>query len=184
MATKILVNNGSDNGLLFDGVKRDGLPIFSSQHWFRQWLHSSHYLNQCWLENIGSPSQCNFTEDVQNIIGSSRTIPWLGSGKICFGGFVICEGLKKFFTNVSLVKVPVEILAAQNPIWRPAVILKITISKVWPTMLYEFLSLRWRHNEHDSISNHQPYDCLLNGLFRRRSKKTSKLRVTGLCMGN
>ena len=27
-------------------------------------------------------------------------------------------------------------------------------------------------------------DCLLNRLFRRRSKKTSKLRVTGLCAGN
>ena len=26
--------------------------------------------------------------------------------------------------------------------------------------------------------------CLLNRLFRRRSKKTSKLRVTGLCLGN
>ena len=44
--------------------------------------------------------------------------------------------------------------------------------------------LRWRHNERDSVSNHQPHDCLLNGLFRRRSKKTSKLRVTGLCVGN
>ena len=37
---------------------------------------------------------------------------------------------------------------------------------------------------HDSVSNHQPHDCLLNRLFRRRSKKTSKLRVTGLCAGN
>ena len=46
------------------------------------------------------------------------------------------------------------------------------------------LSLRWRHNERDSVSNHQPHDCLLNRLFRRRSKKTSKLRVTGLCVGN
>ena len=45
-------------------------------------------------------------------------------------------------------------------------------------------SLRWRHNEHDSVSNHQPHDCFLNGLFRRRSKKTSKLRVTGLCTWN
>ena len=45
-------------------------------------------------------------------------------------------------------------------------------------------SLRWRHNGHDSVSNHQPHDCLLNRLFRRRSKKTSKLRVTGLCVGN
>ena len=46
------------------------------------------------------------------------------------------------------------------------------------------LSLRWRHYEHDSVSNHQPHDCLLNRLFRRRSKKISKLRVTGLCVGN
>ena len=37
-----------------------------------------------------------------------------------------------------------------------------------------------RHNEHDDVSNHQPHDCLLNRLFRHRSKKTSKLRVTGL----
>ena len=29
--------------------------------------------------------------------------------------------------------------------------------------------------------NQQPRDCLLNRLFRRRSKKISKLRVTGLC---
>ena len=45
-------------------------------------------------------------------------------------------------------------------------------------------TLWWRHNERDSVSNHQPHDCSLNRLFRRRSKKTSKLRVTGLCVGN
>ena len=44
--------------------------------------------------------------------------------------------------------------------------------------------IRWRHNGHDGVSNHQPYDCLFNRLFRRRLKKTSKLRVTGLCVGN
>ena len=26
-------------------------------------------------------------------------------------------------------------------------------------------SLRWRHNEHDGVSNHQPHDCLLNHFF-------------------
>ena len=41
--------------------------------------------------------------------------------------------------------------------------------------------LQWRHNGRDSVSNHQPHDCLLNRLFRRRSTKTSKLHVTGLC---
>ena len=44
------------------------------------------------------------------------------------------------------------------------------------------LTLQWRHNGRNSVSNHQPYDCLLNRLFRRRSKKTSKLCVTGLCV--
>ena len=38
------------------------------------------------------------------------------------------------------------------------------------------LSLHWRHNDHDGVSNHQPHVCLL--------KKTSKLLVTGLCVGN
>ena len=45
-------------------------------------------------------------------------------------------------------------------------------------------TFRWRHNGRDGVSNHQPHDCLLNRLFGRRSKKTSKLRVTGLCAGN
>ena len=45
-------------------------------------------------------------------------------------------------------------------------------------------ALRWRHNGRDSVSNHQHHECLLNRLFRRRSKETSKRRVTGLCAGN
>ena len=32
-------------------------------------------------------------------------------------------------------------------------------------------SLQWRHNDHDGVSNRQPHGCLLNRLFRRRSKK-------------
>ena len=48
----------------------------------------------------------------------------------------------------------------------------------------KFRPLQWRHNGHDGVSNHQPHLCLLNRLVRRRSKKTSKLRVTGLCAGN
>ena len=45
------------------------------------------------------------------------------------------------------------------------------------------LSLQWRHNDRDGASNYQPHDCLLNRLFRRRSKKAYKLRVTGLSTG-
>ena len=45
-------------------------------------------------------------------------------------------------------------------------------------------SLEWRHNERDGVSNHRRLDCLFKRLFRSRSKKISKLRVTGLCEGN
>ena len=45
-------------------------------------------------------------------------------------------------------------------------------------------TLQWRHNDRHGVSNHQAHDCLLNRLFRRKSKKASKLRVTGLCEGN
>ena len=46
------------------------------------------------------------------------------------------------------------------------------------------MTLQWRHNGLDGVSNHQPHHCLLSRLFGRISKKTSKLRVTGLCAGN
>ena len=61
--------------------------------------------------------------------------------------------------------------------WHPLLVL----SSWYPLIL---VTLRWRHDERDGVSNHQPHDCLLNRLFRRRLKKTSKLCVTGLCAGN
>ena len=45
-------------------------------------------------------------------------------------------------------------------------------------------SLLWRHNGRDGVSNHQHRDCLTKHIFKRRSQKISKLRVTGLCVGN
>ena len=45
-------------------------------------------------------------------------------------------------------------------------------------------TLQWHHNGPDGVSNHQRFECLFNCLFRRRSKKTSKSRVCGLCEGN
>ena len=55
---------------------------------------------------------------------------------------------------------------------------------IWAKSLPEPIWLPWRHNEHVGVSNHQPHDYLLKRLSRRRSKKTPKLRVTGLCEGN
>ena len=44
--------------------------------------------------------------------------------------------------------------------------------------------LQLRHNERDGVSNMRRLDCLLNHLFRRLSKKTSKICVTDLYQGN
>ena len=42
------------------------------------------------------------------------------------------------------------------------------------------LPLQWRRNERDGVSNHRPNDGLFNRLFKHRSNKISKLRVTGI----
>ena len=47
-----------------------------------------------------------------------------------------------------------------------------------------FFLLQWRYNERHVVSNHWRLDYLLSRLFRRRSKKTSKLCATGLCEEN
>ena len=54
----------------------------------------------------------------------------------------------------------------------------ITVSRIGIAVLFHYNDVIM------SASIHQPHDCLLNCSFRRRSKKTSKLRVTGLCAGN
>ena len=45
-------------------------------------------------------------------------------------------------------------------------------------------SFSWRHNERDDVSNHRRLGCLLKRMFSHTSKKTPKLRVTGLYEGN
>ena len=42
------------------------------------------------------------------------------------------------------------------------------------------VSLQWRHNERDGVSNHRRVDCLFIRLFRYRLKKASKLCINGL----
>ena len=56
--------------------------------------------------------------------------------------------------------------------------------RLWMHLKDAGKTLRWRHNERDGVSNHQPHHCLLKRLYRRRSKETSNLRVTGLCARN
>ena len=62
--------------------------------------------------------------------------------------------------------------------------ISVSIYEHTHALVRHFETLQWRHNEHDGVSNKQPFHCLLNRLYGRKSKKTSKLRVTGLCVGN
>ena len=43
--------------------------------------------------------------------------------------------------------------------------------------------LQWHHNGCNGGPNHRCLDCWFSHLFRRKSKKTSKLRITDLCRG-
>ena len=72
-----------------------------------------------------------------------------------------------------------QVIISWGTVWRSQV---ISQSNDYPVQ--SRLSLQWRHNGRDSVSNHQPHDWLLNSLFKRRLQKTSKLRVTGLCARN
>ena len=59
-----------------------------------------------------------------------------------------------------------------------------TMNSLLVKLISSSTSLRWRHNEHNDVSNHQPHDCLLKRSLRWRPKEKSRLRVTGLCAGN
>ena len=56
--------------------------------------------------------------------------------------------------------------------------------KYWNQTGCSCITLHWRHNDWGGVSDYQSHGCLLSHLFWRRSKKASKLRVTGLCEGN
>ena len=66
----------------------------------------------------------------------------------------------------------------------PQYIISMDIMAFSTTITIFDIYITMTSNERDGASNHQPHDCLLNNLFRQRWKKTSKLRVTGLCEGN
>ena len=74
-----------------------------------------------------------------------------------------------------------------NAIWHASenyIIVYIFIMEMNVTQFITLTSLQWNHDGRDGVSNHQPHDCLLKRTFKCRSKKTSKLRVTGLCAGH
>ena len=103
--------------------------------------------------------------------------------------WINCINIKLPFHLPSFIHIYIKICNG-HVVWtfRAANILHryaLVISAIFlsPNCMYH-QTLQWRHDERDGVSNHQPHHCLLKRLFRRRSKKTSKLRVTGLCEGH
>ena len=73
--------------------------------------------------------------------------------------------------------VKIEVVPLKHGCW-------LAVCDAAVVMIHTNTALHWHHNGCDGVSNHQPRNCLHNRLFRRRSKKIPKLRVTGLCAGN
>ena len=67
---------------------------------------------------------------------------------------------------------------------RHAILLQWVAPWHWEEPGFVDATLQWRANERDDVSNHRCFECLPDRLFRRRSKNTSKLRATGLWVGN
>ena len=99
-----------------------------------------------------------------------------------------CNSIKNFALYGKSIRVD-EISIEFDLRWKKALVKWAPAARLassWSLPHYQLVHvpLQWRHNDHDGVSNHQLNGCSLNRLFRRRSKKTSKLLVTGLCAGN
>ena len=108
-----------------------------------------------------------------------------------------CFSLQKWYEIKKKMIWHGNVLRIIPPLWGIPTVTTEFISQRFITVLLELflcyyreqaveraVALQWRHNGRDSVLNHQPCECLLSRLIRRRSKKTSKLRVTGFCAGN
>ena len=133
----------------------------SGQHWFRWWsvVYStpSHYLNQCWV-----------------------IVNWILSNKLKWN---FNQNTNLFIHESAFENIACEMVA----ILSRGRLVKAPRSRVYYNLSHGSMadvgSLQWRHNDYDGFSDHQPHGCLLNRLFRRRSKKTSKLASLAFVWG-
>ena len=120
---------------------------------------------QRWSNNIRPVYCCVFANSV------SQTALW--------GYKLHTENVEWKFDKEGKKATHIGVVLASD-LWKGS--LHMVYMKLWNGM--KTIALQWRHNDHDGVSNHHPYDCLPNRIFRCRSKKTSKPRVTGLCEEN
>ena len=161
--------------------------------------------------SIGSDNGCAYPAPSHNLTQSRVIVDWTLRNKLRWD---LIKLQKFLFTKLHLKRLfffawygqsdSREIIKLPRPLWN--IDPHVYRSKVWDDKYFHiwlipfthwcllymciqvsdvfYISLQWCHNDRDGVSNHQFRHCLFNRLFRRRSKKTSKLRVTGFCAGN
>ena len=168
-------------------IKDSFITLYASCAALLNYLHSkvgNKFFNTFWkiyFEHLTQSNTC-LAQMMLNVFNSNEE--WKCCSKyvkICFFDAVISMfhfSIKWLVLVAAFLTNPYEIENARISI-HMFVKKSAKVSQYWrPT----HIPLHWRHNGCDSVSNHQPRGCLLNRLFRRRSKKTSELPVTGLCV--
>ena len=104
-------------------------------------------------------------------------------------------GLHKLLNKLSTTWHSYDVTVMQQPFltcafWLTRHVAQVAINRTTIRVPYihvkslQIILFQWRQNEHKSVSNKKHIDCLLSRLFRRTSKKASKLRATNLCEWN
>ena len=106
-------------------------------------------------------------------------LPWCMSGSLTRGGGEKVPGI---LSACATRTITYQVRGPCHTVWSQTSNehLICTNTSVMLNILVWHITLQLR----DGALNHQPRDCLLNCLFRRRSKKYQKRRVTGLCVWN
>ena len=115
---------------------------------------------------------------------SLRSVPLLQVMVCMFTGDHFVEVVIYGFSDPS-IRTEKAMWKFHQVLWPYTVISKAIIREKCPIQSgYYIITLQWRHKERDGVLYHRCLECLPKRLFRRRSKKPSKLRITGLCEGN
>ena len=134
-------------------------------------------------ETLHAPHSLTPSDQLSNNIIKVSTFPW-GTKGLPIMMSLCCQmrNLNPLYDSYSKCDVINRGFNVYNTRW-----VKIALPRLIPTREVDNIHLiiimlgtndshmrplLWRHNRRDSVSNHQTHHCVLNRLFRRRSKKT------------
>ena len=104
--------------------------------------------------------------------------------KLAYSIYQLSLSLNAQQIHVSMAKCAIIVSPIFSMIWRFDGIWSRNQASFTAICSVESISLQWRRNGRKSVSKSPASRLFSNRLIRRRPKKTSKLRITGLCAGN